>query len=154
MPKKVGPEHSVLSGKNHELRATKIDSPFFNCSLRSLGVLSHCFFKKGGQVTSIMGQGLCPINYLFVFSVFIVRGSCWPHMARSFRIYSPIKCINDCYGSLQSMAIKTRPANLTQTIDAISLLDRASHCRRVYALPGQIPSRSGLWVAVFNSVVF
>ena len=25
-----------------------------------------------------MGQGLCPINYLFVFSVFIVRGSCWP----------------------------------------------------------------------------
>ena len=48
MPKKVGPERSVLSDKDHELRAATIDSPLFNCFLCSLGVLSHRLFKKGG----------------------------------------------------------------------------------------------------------
>jgi len=100
MPKKVGPEHSVFSDKDHELRAAAIDSPLFNCSLCSLGVLSHRLFKKGGQLTSVMGQGLCPINYLFVFSIFIVRGSCWSQEARSFRVYSSTKRIDDCNGSL------------------------------------------------------
>jgi len=57
MPKTAGLERFVLSDKNHELRTSKIYSPFFNCSLCSLGFYLIVFSRKGSASHRLWGKG-------------------------------------------------------------------------------------------------
>ena len=72
MPKTAGLERFVLSDKNHELRTSKVYSPIFDCSLCSLGVLSYCFFKKGGKSHRLWGKGYALlITFSSLVSIFL-----------------------------------------------------------------------------------